>query len=319
MGLSSSHEAQRDGMVDCHNLQCMHCGQYYTEVSKYNHYKCGKCMMEELRKLDLEKEHKMGHWYKEDGSPCFKVPYADKKKGLKDTTIVDARKLGLYPSVTEVIKILSKFGLQDWAVDQHLHIVYDNQYLLKNTKEMFFNKVKSKAKVEMEKPSSDGSELHEFLEKHFKNLIDINTLDSNVINLINNVQKWLDVNKLKVVHSEYRIIPKQCGYGGTIDLVCEDINKKIVLVDFKSTEFEKLDKITGKISKKALKPYQDHFMQLCAYLKGYTSNRGRLINLYLDRNNIGEISAYEYSSKEIVKYTRAWELCLDLFKCLKEI
>ena len=52
------------------------------------------------------------HWYKQDGSPCYEVPYADPKKGMRSTTIRDARKLNLVPSVTTILQVMDKPGLR---------------------------------------------------------------------------------------------------------------------------------------------------------------------------------------------------------------
>ena len=45
------------------------------------------------------------HWYDKDGVPCHEVPKAS-GKGKTKTTLTQARKLGLFPSVTTIFKIL---------------------------------------------------------------------------------------------------------------------------------------------------------------------------------------------------------------------
>lgn len=57
------------------------------------------------------------HWYRPDGTRCFEVPYADPAKGFRPTTLRDARKLGLVPSVTTVISVLDKPGLNAWKAE----------------------------------------------------------------------------------------------------------------------------------------------------------------------------------------------------------
>lgn len=53
------------------------------------------------------------HWYFPDGTPLHEVPRAD-GKGQRPTSLRDARKLGLFPSVTNVLSILAKPGLDAW-------------------------------------------------------------------------------------------------------------------------------------------------------------------------------------------------------------
>ncbi len=50
---------------------------------------------------------KSQHWYDRDGKAVFEVPKA-KGGGTRPTTIADARKLNLYPSVTTVLSVLAK-------------------------------------------------------------------------------------------------------------------------------------------------------------------------------------------------------------------
>ena len=57
------------------------------------------------------------HWYYPDGTPLHEVPRAD-GKGTRPTSLRDARKLGLFPSVTNVLSILAKPGLEAWKQEQ---------------------------------------------------------------------------------------------------------------------------------------------------------------------------------------------------------
>ena len=58
-----------------------------------------------------------GHWYTQEGDPMYTVP---KKKGggLRATTLRDARKLNLVPSVTTVMKELAAPQLEMWKIKQ---------------------------------------------------------------------------------------------------------------------------------------------------------------------------------------------------------
>ena len=58
-----------------------------------------------------------GHWYRCDGTPVHRLPTAD-GQGERPTTLRDARRLKLYPSVTSILGILAKPGLEKWKLDQ---------------------------------------------------------------------------------------------------------------------------------------------------------------------------------------------------------
>lgn len=61
-----------------------------------------------------------GHYYKTDGTPCHFVPRAS-GTGERPTTVADAKKLGLLPSPTTVLKVLSKPALTEWLIRNAVH------------------------------------------------------------------------------------------------------------------------------------------------------------------------------------------------------
>jgi hypothetical protein len=56
------------------------------------------------------------HWYTRDGEPAYEVPAA--KGGMRPTTLRDARKLNLVPSVTTIIRCAAAPGLELWKANQ---------------------------------------------------------------------------------------------------------------------------------------------------------------------------------------------------------
>ena len=58
-----------------------------------------------------------GHWYTREGEAMHTVLSADRKKQV-NTTLRHARKLGLFPSVTTILKLLAAPQLEKWKVDQ---------------------------------------------------------------------------------------------------------------------------------------------------------------------------------------------------------
>src|SRR5512136_143270 len=56
------------------------------------------------------------HWYRRDGEPLHSVPSA--KGEPRATTLRDARKLGLLPSVTNVLGVINKPELVEWKMTE---------------------------------------------------------------------------------------------------------------------------------------------------------------------------------------------------------
>jgi hypothetical protein len=57
-----------------------------------------------IKSADLES----GHWYAADGLPAYRIKGANGKE--RNTTVQDARSLGLVPSVTTVLGLVAKPG-----------------------------------------------------------------------------------------------------------------------------------------------------------------------------------------------------------------
>lgn len=58
------------------------------------------------------------HWYSRTGEPVFEVPCKSRPGETRPADLRDARKLGLLPSVTTLLKLLHKPDLQSWIVEQ---------------------------------------------------------------------------------------------------------------------------------------------------------------------------------------------------------
>ena len=57
------------------------------------------------------------HWYLSDGSAFHETPRAD-GNGLRAVTLRDARKVTALPSVTNILGVLAKPGLESWKQEQ---------------------------------------------------------------------------------------------------------------------------------------------------------------------------------------------------------
>lgn len=58
------------------------------------------------------------HWYRLDGTSCHTQPVKSRPGDTRPTTLADARKLGLFPSVTGILGVLDKPQLTDWKLEQ---------------------------------------------------------------------------------------------------------------------------------------------------------------------------------------------------------
>jgi len=105
------------------------------------------------------------HWYDKDGNPQYDQPNKS-KGGTRPTTLRDARKLGLGPSVTTICSLIDKPGLRDWAG----RIWCESYAFLREIMEQpGFESVKDEATKRMDEASSFGTECHDILEEYMAN------------------------------------------------------------------------------------------------------------------------------------------------------
>ena len=93
-----------------------------------------------------------GHWYTSEGKAMHTMPLA-KGDGERNTTLRDAKKLGLYPSVTTLLGLFAKPGLDRWKQDQLLNIAFSNPPKAGESYEDYANR----CLVEHEKPVEEAA------------------------------------------------------------------------------------------------------------------------------------------------------------------
>ena len=241
------------------------------------------------------------HLYSPDGKPVYQVPYADPSKGMRDATLADARKLGLFPSVTEIFSVMAKPGLENWKIDQMMLACLTSTQLENETEESFIKRVKADA-IETSIIARDkGQAIHDAVDKVFKE-IEPEEHFNTAKEIEHNITTYLDVNSGYEAEISFA---NPIGYGGRIDLLHR---KAGIIIDLKTKE--KLDM--------GAKPpaYDEHCMQLVAYANGIGMPNARLVNVFSDWDGNCLFREWEQSEKE-----RAWEMflvCFSLWKLVKK-
>lgn len=233
----------------------------------------------------------MSHWYDEYGNPMHKVKSADGKKMIK-TTLRQARKLNLCPSVTTILSILDKPQLTRWMHEQitktclfedfHYHIYEDL------TPPEYHEHMIARA---LTKDAADlGTDIHKSIDQWFLHgFTYVQTEHHPYIGVVDEVFKQ---HNIKVRYTEKRFCSKEYGYAGCIDVVAEKDGQPYI-VDFKTCK-----NIPDK-------PYDGQPEQIAAYFKGhFLSQPFAGMNLYLSTTEAGVYKAHAYDKEELEK---AWK------------
>ena len=199
------------------------------------------------------------HWYNGSGTSCHTVPGKD---GMdRNTTLRDARKLNLYPSVTTVIGgVLVNRGLAIWMQNIILEAAFSlPPQTNANDFEEYGRRVKLDADEFGKVAREFGSKLHNEIDQFNRNMIAhrIHEIHGESAPWMEKYRDWFDENITEVISSEETVVNPEFGYAGTMDLVADHKEHGIVVIDFKTQKFK-----NGKVNF-----YDSWNYQLAAYSK----------------------------------------------------
>lgn len=192
------------------------------------------------------------HWYFIDGSPCHQVENKSKPGTMRNTTVTDARKLGLLPSVTGIVKQLDRPMLNAWRCEQ---AVLAALTLPKNPDENdtdFAHRVAADAESIVEKAANRGVRIHNAIEMFLT--IEEKTDDPEIRPLVDPFYDWAKANIERIQFVEQTVVSKM-GYAGRLDLKAEFRGLGWRYADYKSRKA-----YNGKI-----RAYPEDGYQLAAY------------------------------------------------------
>lgn len=254
-----------------------------------------------------------GHWYDEDGKPAYTqlIASGKNKGGQRPTTIRDARKQSLLPSVTTVLSILDKPALTHWKIGRAIDLLKWDIYQWMKEKQLpasipsAFKLLFKAAQPDMENKAERGSEIHAAIEKWLEGG-GIDEGYNDYIDIVQRVITELGIDMKDVVAE--RSFASELGYGGAVDFTCTLGDG--IIIDFKTKDMdsEKCEK---------LKAYDEHVMQLGAYRTGMEMPRARLFNLFLSRDNPKVYKLIEWEEKEAMWGEKAFLSVFNSWKILR--
>jgi hypothetical protein len=238
------------------------------------------------------------HWYREDGAPQYTVKAKDGSN--RPTTLRDARKMNLVPSVTTILKVAAKPALEAWKMEQMLLAALTLPRTPQESEQAFISRVVADSKETGKQAAEAGTRIHESVEKWFKGNKEVEHKF-----LASAVDEHIFQHFKTNPHQEWRVersFASQMGFGGKIDLFCDpdqDAPTGIV-IDIKTKDFYQGDKVDA---------YDEHLMQLSAYRYGLGLPHARCANVFVSRASLGLVKIIEWSESDL---ERGWEM----FKCL---
>lgn len=217
------------------------------------------------------KEIESSHWYLSNGEAAHS--WEGKPTDLRVAKKLQRDKgMSLYPSVTNLLGLLDKPGLNRWRVGNGItatmKLLMEGGMLNEKGKTLCNDVVDATQVGEnfmqaaFDRAIADGRGASDFGTRWHAMAEDINNgkepaEDLELEPFVPFYRAWKDQQLGTIHHAELRVVDKELGFAGTADLVCElhDYPDDIFVLDFKTT---------GKEPKK-LRAFPEHCYQLAAY------------------------------------------------------
>lgn len=200
------------------------------------------------------------HWYFEDGRTCHQVPNKSKPGSYRATSIADARKMGLSPSVTSILSVIAKPQLQTWMQTNAILSALTLPRERGEIDDAFAARVVQDSKAQVRDAADRGSMLHGIAE-YYLTYGKVET-SPEMRELFQPIKNWIDSHVEEVKFAEKVLVNKEHGYAGTCDLFCRIKEVGLAICDFKGQKYRE-----DKLGTFAPLFYDEWPLQLVAYAK----------------------------------------------------
>ena len=241
-----------------------------------------------------DKQQDTGHWYTKEGTPAYTTIG---KTGERATTLRDARKEGLLPSVTTIINLMSKPALSSWLQQQVLLAALTLPRESNEPEQEWLKRVMSDSKATGREAAERGTAIHNIIQGYFEQMylpekpVYLDAIDSTLKSAFGS-QLWLSEKSFG----------HHLGYGGKCDLMAKPMNGQGsgFVVDFKTKDTD-LDKVDI---------YFEHELQLAAYREGLNLPNARCAILFVN-GKTNQVKLVEIEEPQLQK---SWECFQHLLR-----
>lgn len=219
------------------------------------------------------------HWYDRKGLPCYTVKAKDGSD--RPTTLRDARKLLLVPSVTAIIRCADRPGLTNWMIDQGILAALTLPRLENEPEADYLKRIKQDSREQARKAAEKGSAIHAAIQGHYEGIAPAEEYWPYLKGVLEVVKAHGNGWKAEQSFSH------PLGFGGKVDL-----NNRGVVIDFKTKEFDTTED---------LRTWDEHAQQLAAYRHGLGMEKARCAIVYVSTTSPGLAKLIEIKEEELQK------------------
>ena len=238
-----------------------------------------------------------GHWYRSDGTPVHTLQLPD-GQGRRPTTIKDARRMNLFPSVTSILNILDKPGLEVWKQNQVALASLRTPKKPRESEEYWCRRVRGAAFDQVGKAADLGSAIHDALERGMNG----EAYNTELSVYVESVMKWKESTGIEIAEREIRIVNLDHGFAGTADVFFRYGESGVGILDYKTKKTRPGVEVVA---------YDNQAMQLASYAATFWGEEN--IHRVVGANVF--ISSTEPGRMEVVKHdnlNRSWNAFKNL-------
>jgi len=234
------------------------------------------------------------HFYRKDGTPAYEVKARD--GSMRPTTLRDARKLGLVPSVTTIIKCADRPGLNRWMLQQMMLSALTATRRDGEAEEAFLQRIEQDSREQARKAAERGTAIHAAIQGSYEG----EAYPADMWPYIQAAHTQVDAMGGNGFWTPEQSFAHVLGFGGKVDLSCMDC-----VIDFKTKEFG---------PDNDLRTWDEHAMQLAAYRMGLGMEKARCAIVYVSTTNPGLAKLIEIPEEELVKGWKCFYSLLQFWK-----
>jgi hypothetical protein len=251
------------------------------------------------------RNERKSHWYSLDGKPCHTVPTKD-GGDKRNTTLRDARKLNLLPSVTNIIGILDKPQLTKWKMRE----VAKAAIAIPGPQgeepvERFADRAIEAAMSQVSDAADLGTKIHDAIENLMRGSAEQPSEEMRPY--VKPVLDWMRQVGVKVTHSEIVLVNAVHGFAGRVDALFTwgDGMGKMGILDFKTKKTKEGEKVEA---------YDEHVLQLAAYAATHygATHLQHVVaaNLFISSTEPGRLEVVKHDKAKLVAAYEAFSRCV---------
>ena len=238
------------------------------------------------------------HWYTRTGQTAYTLVGANGKE--RAPTVRDARKLGLVPSVTSIIKCAAAPGLEMWKANQLMMAALTLPRADGEAEEAWLKRVSTDSRETARKAAERGTAIHAAIQGFFQHETPSPAYMPHIQGACDALADWSKLDHECAIVEQSFAHP--LGFGGKCDIAC---TSPYFIADFKTKEFD---------AETDLKTWDEHAMQLAAYREGLQMPTAQCAIVYVSVTTPGLARVIEIPEEEL---SRGWEMFVFLLSYWK--